>query len=66
MTDSETYIFVVKFYGCLSDGVLPDQDHTVYVRAKEVEDAIQMIKEHHDDCAVIEYVHKRWLLEKDR
>lgn len=63
MTDSETHVWIVKFYGCMNGDQSPDKDHVVVVLADDPEEAIKMIRVYHDSAAVIEYIHKKWVLQ---
>lgn len=64
LTNSEKYIWIVKYYGCLSEGQKPDWVHIVAVEAEEPEEAMAMIRGYHDKSAVFESVKKMWVVQK--
>ena len=62
-SESETPVYVVEWYGD-HDTETSDDDHMAYVLAESCEEAISMVKSHHDENAIVQSVNKLWLLEK--
>ena len=68
-TDSEEYVWMVRYFGCLNGGQLPDEMHVVLVKPNDpgadAEEAIRIVKLFHDPHAVIERIAKKWLITED-
>ena len=68
-TDSEEYVWMVRYFGCLNGGQLPDEMHVVLVKPNDpgadAEEAIRIVKLFHDPHAVIERIAQKWLITAD-
>ncbi len=63
LTDSNTEMWVVRFYGSASEGK-PYSDHVAYVVAESCEEAMEMVRRFHDPNAEFRKLTQCWLLEK--
>lgn len=64
LTDCNTQICVITFLGSLELGKYSVEKHTIFVWIDSIEKAIQMVRDFHDNSAVIEAAYMVWVLEE--